>query len=95
MPNYQVDSERIRSSSAAVSSSISAIRDAVSGMYANINDLQSVWTGGAASQFNTVADQWRSAQQQVEQSLEAIQDALAKASTLYEDAELQASRLFM
>ncbi|MFT8593679.1 MAG: WXG100 family type VII secretion target [Bifidobacterium sp.] len=95
MPNYQVDSERIRSSSAAVSSSIATIRDAVSGMYANISNLQGVWTGSAASQFNAVADQWRSTQQQVEVSLEAIQNALARASTLYEDAEVQASRLFM
>lgn len=33
MPQYQVDSERIQSSSAAVATSISQIRQAVGGMY--------------------------------------------------------------
>ncbi|NEG95614.1 WXG100 family type VII secretion target [Bifidobacterium sp. SMB2] len=94
MPQYQVDSEQIQSSSAAVSASISQIREAVNGMYANLNQLQSVWTGGASSQFASVAAQWRGAQQQMEASLESIQNALAQASTVYSDAEAQAARLF-
>lgn len=40
MPQYQVDSERIQSSSAAVATSISQIRQAVGGMYTNLNALQ-------------------------------------------------------
>ena len=40
MSQYQVDSERIAASSAAVCSSITAIRDAVTTMYANLNALQ-------------------------------------------------------
>lgn len=94
MPQYQVDSEQMRSSSAAVSSSVSSIREAVAGMYTNLNGLQQVWTGSAATQFSAVAEQWRSAQIQMEQSLEAIQQALAQASNVYADAEIQASRLF-
>ena len=72
MPQFQVDSEQIQSSSAAVS----------------------VWRGGAATQFNAVAEQWRAAQQQMERSLESIQHALMQASSLYADTEMQASRLF-
>lgn len=94
MPQYAVDSEQIQSSAAAVSGSISQIRNAVSGMYANLNALQGVWQGGAATQFNAVSQQWHAAQQQMEQSLEAIQNALSQASLLYSDAEAQASRLF-
>ncbi|MUH59733.1 WXG100 family type VII secretion target [Bifidobacterium canis] len=94
MSQFQVDSERISASSAAVCSSIGAIRDAVNGMYANLNALQEAWRGSAATQFNAVAAQWRNAQQQMEQSLEAMQHALTQASTLYADAEMQASRLF-
>ena len=94
MPQFQVDSEQMRSSSAAVSSSISSIRDAVGGMYTNLNGLQQYWTGAAATQFTAVAEQWRAAQIQMEQSLEAIQLALAQASGVYADAEIQASRLF-
>lgn len=94
MPQYQVDSERIQSSSAAVCSSITAIRQSVDGMYANLNALQDAWRGGAATQFGTLAAQWRSAQQQMERSLESIQQALTQASVLYADAESQAARLF-
>lgn len=57
MPQYQVDSEQIQSSSA-------------------------------------VAAQWRTAQQQMEASLESIQRALTQASTVYAEAETAASRLF-
>ena len=49
MAQFQVDSEQIQSSSAAVNASIQAIRQSVQGMYANLNNLQSVWRGGAAS----------------------------------------------
>ena len=95
MPQYQVDSEQIQtSSSAAVNSSIAQIRQAVGGMYTNLNALQNVWRGSAATQFTTVAAQWRAAQQQMEASLESIQRALAQASNVYADAEAQASRLF-
>ena len=94
MPQYQVDSEQIQSSSAAVNASIQSIRQAVQGMYGNLNNLQSVWRGGAATQFTAVAEQWRAAQQQMEQSLESIQRALMLASTLYSETEMQASRLF-
>ena len=47
MPQYQVDSEQIQSSSAAVNASIQSIRQAVQGMYGNLNNLQSVWRGDA------------------------------------------------
>lgn len=94
MPQYQVDSERIQSSSAAVSASIAAIRQAVNGMYTNLNGLQDAWRGGAATRFTSVSAQWRAAQQQMEASLESIQQALTQASTVYADAEAQASRLF-
>ena len=41
-----------------------------------------------------MAAQWRAAQQQMEVSLESIQQALTQASVLYADAEASASRLF-
>lgn len=94
MPGYVVDPERIQSSSAAVSASVGQIRQAVGGMYANLTALQEAWRGVAATQFASVAAQWRAAQQQMETSLESIQAALAQASVVYTDAESQASRLF-
>ncbi len=61
MAQFRVDSEQIQQSAAAVGSSINAIRDATNGMYANLQQLQSVWTGPAATQFATTAGQWRAA----------------------------------
>lgn len=46
MAQFQVDSEQIQSSSAAVNASIQAIRQSAQGMYANLNNLQSVWRSG-------------------------------------------------
>jgi hypothetical protein len=63
-------------------------------MYTNLQQLQSVWTGSAATQFASTAQQWRAAQQQMEQSLEAIQQAMQHASGVYLDAEAQATSLF-
>lgn len=94
MPQYQVDSEQIQSAAGAVSNSVTSIRDAVSGMYINLDNLQGVWKGGAATQFGTVAEQWRTSQQRMEEALEGIQSALTQASTLYSDTEDQATRLF-
>lgn len=94
MAQFQVDSEQIQHAAHAVGTSIQSIRDAVNGMYANLAQLQSVWTGAASSRFNATAAQWRTAQQQMEQSLEAIQSAMQQASTVYIDAEAQASQLF-
>ncbi|RSX54730.1 type VII secretion protein [Bifidobacterium dolichotidis] len=94
MAQFQVDSERMQSSSAAVNSSVSQIRQAVQGMVTNLNALQDVWRGAASTQFASVVSQWRAAQQQMEQSLEAIQQSLSQASIVYADAESQAARLF-
>lgn len=94
MAQYQVDPERIQSSSAAVSASIASIREATGGMVANLNALQDAWRGTAATQFASVFTQWHAAQQQMEASLESIQNALTQASMVYADAEMQASRLF-
>ncbi|HJE21918.1 MAG TPA: WXG100 family type VII secretion target [Bifidobacterium pullorum] len=94
MAQYQVDSDRIQSSGAAVSASVAAIRQATDGMVANLNALQDAWHGSAATQFASVIAQWHAAQQQMDASLESIQNALTQASMLYADAEMQASRLF-
>ena len=58
MPQFQVDSEQIQSSSAAVSASIQSIRQAVQGMYGNLNNLQSPRRGGRVAQFNAVNGPW-------------------------------------
>lgn len=94
MATYRVDSDRLQSASAAVNTSVTSIRDATRTMYANLQDLQSVWHGSAASSFSGLIEQWRAAQQQMEQSLQNIQQAMSKASTTYAQAETNAQMLF-
>ncbi|WP_159793814.1 WXG100 family type VII secretion target [Puerhibacterium puerhi] len=91
---YEVDSERVAQASAAVQGSVGAIRTEVAAMLRHLQDLQSVWHGGAATAFVGVMGQWQSAQTQVEGALDAVQTALATAARTYADAEAQASRLF-
>ena len=95
MPQYQVDSERIQSSSAAVATSIH--RKSGRPWAACTPISTPCRTHGEVrrrTQFTAVAEQWRAAQQQMEASLESIQRSLTQASTVYADAEIQASRLF-
>lgn len=94
MAQYQVDSEQIAQASSCVQGSISTMRDALHGMYTNLQALQNVWRGSAATQFSTAAQQWRAAQQNMEQSLQSIQQSLVRVSNLYAQTESQAAQLF-
>ena len=55
MAQFQVDSEQIQSSSAAVNASIQAIRQSVQGMYANLNNRRA--SGGAERPHSSM--RWR------------------------------------
>ncbi|WP_018143062.1 WXG100 family type VII secretion target [Alloscardovia criceti] len=94
MPQYHVDSEQIQQAGMAVNASVDEIRTAVTTMYAHLTQLQGSWHGSAASQFDVVIEQWRAAQNHIEQSLQSIQLALTQAAQVYADAETQASQLF-
>ena len=82
MATYRVDSDRLQSASAAVNTSVTRIRESVGTMYANLQDLQSAWQGAAAARFKGVMEQWRAAQQQMEQSLQNIQQSMSRASAI-------------
>ena len=56
MAQYQVDSEQIQSSSAAVNASIQAIRQSVQGMYANLNSRHAIQCGGGTMAGSPAAD---------------------------------------
>ena len=91
---YDVDSERVAQAGAAVNGSVGTIRAEVGAMMRHLQDLQSSWHGSAATAFGGVMAQWQGAQVQVEQALDAIQQALGSAAQTYAEAESQAARLF-
>ncbi|MCL1801800.1 MAG: WXG100 family type VII secretion target [Promicromonosporaceae bacterium] len=91
---FEVDAERVSQASAKVSQSANSINVEVLAMMRHLEDLQTVWRGGASSAFAGVLTQWRAAQHQVEEALTAIQGSLASAASTYSNAEAEAARLF-
>lgn len=82
------------SATGAVRSSISRIQSEVSGLHAQLTQLQSSWTGQAATAFGGVVSEWSSTQHRVEQNLAAINQALTHAGQQYAEIEAANARLF-
>ncbi|MFN3867074.1 MAG: WXG100 family type VII secretion target [Demequina sp.] len=94
MTRYHVDAAEVASASALAAGSAQTIRGEVAAMMGHLTALEGSWQGGAATAFAGVLDQWRSAQVQVEQALEALTVALSHAAEQYQSAEDAAARLF-
>ena len=94
MTRYQVDSEAVAAATGNVRAAVSRIQAEVSGLHGQLANLQSSWTGQAATAFQGVVGDWKATQQRVEQSLAEINAALGQAGQLYADAEQQNARLF-
>jgi WXG100 family type VII secretion target len=95
MTRYQVDSEAVLSATGAVRSSIARIQSEVSGLHGQLTQLQSSWTGDAATAFSGVVGDWRATQQRVEENLATINHALTQAAQQYAEIEAANARLFV
>lgn len=95
MTRYQVDSEAVLSATGAVRSSIGRIQSEVGGLHGQLTQLQSSWTGEAATAFSGVVADWRATQQRVEENLAAINQALTRAGQQYAEIEAANARLFV
>jgi 6 kDa early secretory antigenic target len=94
MSRFEVDSARVSETSTAVRGSIVTITAEVDRMMKNLLDLQGSWKGQAADQFQYLANDWRSTQDRVKQSLEQINEALQSAAMSYADVEQSNARMF-
>ncbi len=94
MSIYQVDSEQLLHASANVAQTSEAIRGSVGAMMAQLQALDGSWVGSASSSFQGLVARWHVTQQQVEDSLDAISNALAHASTSYAEAENATAAMF-
>jgi early secretory antigenic target protein ESAT-6 len=95
MTRYQVDSEAVLGAAASVRATIGRIQAEVSGLHGQLLNLQSSWTGQAATAFQGVVTDWKATQQRVEENLAAINQALAMAAQQYAEIEATNARLFM
>lgn len=94
MTRFQVDSEAVAAATSSVQAAASRIQSDVSGLHAQLLDLQSSWTGQAAAAFQSVVADWTATQRRVEESLHLINTGLAQAGQHYADIEMQNARLF-
>jgi WXG100 family type VII secretion target len=94
MSTFQVDSEAVLAHAAAARQTVGRIQGEVSALHAQLEQLQSSWTGGAASAFHGLVAEWRATQQRVEDNLATIGTALAQAGQQYAEIEQQNQRLF-
>jgi len=95
MTRYQVDSEAVVAATGNVRAAVSRIQAEVSGLHGQLVNLQSSWSGPAASAFQGVVGDWKATQQRVEESLAAINTGLTQAGRIYAEVEEQNARLFL
>ncbi len=94
MAQFNVNSDDLALKSSAVKGSIDRIRMEVDAMKRNLLDLQSTWTGAAATNFQSLLQEWHATEMKVEASLESINGALSMAATQYAEAEEANARMF-
>lgn len=94
MTRYQVDSEAVLGAHGAIRGTMSRIQAEVSSLHAQLDGLQSSWTGPAASAFQSVVTDWNATEQRVEQSLSGIGQALGRAGQQYADIEQANAQMF-
>lgn len=95
MSTYQVDSEAVLAHATAARQTVGRIQGEVSALHSQLEQLQTSWTGGAATAFRGVVSEWRVTQQRVEDSLSAISTALTQAGRQYAEIEQNNMRLFL
>lgn len=94
MTQYQVDSDAVLTATGAVRATIGRLEGEVGALNGQLANLQSSWTGQAASAFQSVFAEWRATEQRVQENLAALGQALNAAAQQYSDIEASNARLF-
>lgn len=94
MAYLQIDTADLMAKSQTVEATLGRIQTDVNSMEVQLRQLQESWKGAAGGAFQEVLTQWRSTQAQVEQSLASVRQAMAQASTQYEETENAAAAMF-
>ncbi|GAA1105843.1 MULTISPECIES: WXG100 family type VII secretion target [Nesterenkonia] len=94
MALLQIDTAELLAKSQTVEATLGRIQSDVSSMESQLRQLQDSWKGSASTAFQEVLTQWRATQVQVEQSLASVRQAMASASSQYEETESANTRMF-
>ncbi|REJ05964.1 WXG100 family type VII secretion target [Microbacterium bovistercoris] len=94
MSVFTVDTDAVHAAHGATRATIERLQSESAALMAQLNQLQSSWTGSASAAFQQCSEQWRGAQLHVEQVLASIGTALGSAATQYADADQYSANLF-
>lgn len=95
MTTYQVNSEAVLSATSQAKATIARVQADLHQLTANLQALESSWSGQAAAAFQGVLAQWRSTQIALEGELIHITDSLEFAAQHYIEMEQANARLFL
>ncbi|WP_426998322.1 WXG100 family type VII secretion target [Pseudarthrobacter sp. N5] len=87
MSIISVDTELLQLKSANVKATVDRISADVQTMKRGLDELQATWRGSAATNFQSLVNEWTLTQGKVEASLASINLALASAASSYAQAE--------
>jgi WXG100 family type VII secretion target len=94
MTRYQVDSETLIGATGSIRTSIGRLEAECTSLSGQLAQLESTWTGPAATAFSAAYNDWKSTEQLVEQNLAALNHALGQAGHQYAEIESANARLF-
>ena len=80
MTHFSVDSEQVQAANAAIQSTISRISSEADTLLAQLQNLQSSWTGVAANSFQDLVIRWRATASTVDSQLGELGTALGIAA---------------
>lgn len=95
MANFSVDSEQVMAANAAIQSTITRLSQESDTLHAQLQNLQTSWTGMAANSFQELASRWRATAAQVDAQLGELGSALSIAAAQYSEIEYSNQRLFL
>lgn len=94
MAVFSVDSDNLAATTQSVQHTAIRIQGDTAGMVAQLNHLQTTWTGGASVAFQQVVENWRGIQRTVDEQFAALALALGSAGRQYAETEQATTGMF-
>lgn len=94
MAMYAVDSDAVMAAETAAKACSERVRGDVAAMHAQLQNLQSVWSGSASNAFQGTLEEWRVVQRSVEDALDRLNLALGVSGRSYADTESAVMGMF-
>jgi WXG100 family type VII secretion target len=94
MPDIRANTVGIQTGASKFAQQSVELGDLLTSVSGTIDELQSLWTGPAASQFVDLMSQWSKDVNDIKQVLEEIANKVDKAGLGYDDLDSQIQRAF-